>query len=213
MLYVSWFSVSCASVWNGLDYRLFRVAAGADHAELLFSGVHTFTIDSVGHTKVAPDEFLIELSAEALEAGWRRTYILHYRVYGKAVTRVDPVALQPQDFVHEWIDEPWSEMESRSAPDLEGWHDRLHSELFFGSYDFAQSCSKRSDYTQVAVEVPKLNGHELPEPETIYFLIKDKGGYSYEMSDISYDRQGGCPGEAEVDLTKQPSLFEKKQMF
>jgi hypothetical protein len=212
LLYVSWFSVSCASVWNGLDYRLFRIAAGTDRAEPLFSRIHTFTIDSDGDAKVTPNEFLLELTADALEAGWRRTYILHYRIDGKAVTRLDPVALQPQDFVHEWIIEPWSHMESRSASSLVKWHGLLHddNELFFGDYDFAQSCSERPDYTQVAVEVPKLNGHELPEPETVYFLVKDNGSYSYEMSEISYARQNGCPGETQVDMMKQPSLFGKK---
>ncbi len=203
LLYASWSGVQCASVWNGLDYRLYRIGPSADRAKAIFSGYHSFTIDDDGGIKLTPDELLLELTAEGLEAGFRRAYVLHYRIDASGVSRIDPVALQPQDFVQEWINQPWSEMESRSASSLVKWHARFHSdtELFFGDFDFAQPCSKRPGYTQVAVEA---------EPRAVYFLVKDKGGHSYEMSDISFDRQSGCPGETQVDLMKQPSLFEKK---
>jgi hypothetical protein len=203
LLFTSWSGVQCASVWNVLDYQLFRLAPDSNRSEPIFSGAHSFTIDGDVHVKLAPDELLLELTAEGLEAGFRRAYVLHYRVAASSLTRIDPIALQPEDFVQEWINQSWSEMESRSAMRLVKWHARFHSdtELFFGDFDFAQPCSKRPGYTQVAVEVG---------PRTVYFLVRDKGGHSYEMSDISYDRQSGCPGETQVDLMKQPSLFEKK---
>jgi hypothetical protein len=203
VMYASWLGVQCASVWNVLDYRLYRIAPGSDHADPIFSGTHSFTIDNDAGIKLTADELLMELTAEGLEAGFRRTYVLRYRIDASGVTRIDPVALQAQDFVHEWIDQPWSEMKSRSAPSLAKWHALLHSDnqLFFGHYDFAQPCSKRPGYTQVAVEV---------EPRTVYFLVRDKGGHSYDMSDVRYDRQSGCPGETDVELIKQPSLLGKQ---
>ncbi len=191
LLFASWSGVQCASVWNGLDYRLYRIGPSADEAKPIFSGYHSFTIDADGGIKLTPDELLLELTAEGLEAGFRRAYVLHYRIDAKGVTRIDPVALQPQDFVQEWINQPWSEMESRSAPSLVKWHARFHSdtELFFGDFDFSQPCGKRPGYTQVAVE---------SEPRTVYFLVKDRGGFRYEMGDISYDRQSGCPGKLKL---------------
>jgi len=55
------------------------------------------------HVKLTPDDFLLELSAEAVEGGFRRNYVLHYRIGDTGANRIDPVALQPQDFVHEWL--------------------------------------------------------------------------------------------------------------
>jgi hypothetical protein len=41
--------------------------------------------------------------------------------------------------------------------------------------------------------------------------VKDKGNDSYEMSEISFERQDGCPGEAPaIDYAQLPSLFKKK---
>ena len=204
VLYLSWFGVSCASVWNTLDYRLFRISPGDNHADPIFSGAHTFTIDDDYHAKVTTEDFLLELTAGALSPGWRRTYVLHYTVGAHGARRIDPVALQPQDFVHEWINEPWPEMASRSATGLENWHKFLHD--FSGEYDFVQPCSGRKGFTQVAIE-PSVVGKKKP----MYFLVKDNGDHSYRMSGVSYVRQTGCPGQAQpIDFTIQPSLFEKK---
>jgi hypothetical protein len=137
-----------------------------------------------------------------MEAGWRRTYVLHYRIDAGGVTRIV--------FVQKWIQQPWAEMESRPESGLKQWHDLVHRDLFFGQYEFAQPCRELQSFTQVAVHVSTMGGHDLSEPRTVYFVVKDKGGYSYEMSHISYDRQDGCPGDTQVDLTKQPSLFEKE---
>jgi hypothetical protein len=34
-----------------------------------------------------------------------------------------------------------------------------------------------------------------PKPLSVYFLVRDRGGYRYEMSGISFTPQSGCPGE------------------
>ncbi len=207
MFYVSWFAVSCASVWNTLDYRLLHISGTGGVAVPVFSGTHSFAIDDDVYAKLTTQDFLLEFTDFGLEAGWRRTYVLHYGIGGDVMIRIDPVALQPQGFVHEWIDQPWSEMASRSARDLENWHARLHpaDSLFFGQYDFAQPCTERKGFAQIAVEVG-----EYGKSKTVYFLVRDLGNHSYRMADISYVRQSGCPGETQVDLTQpQPSLFGK----
>jgi len=45
LLYLSWDGVQCASVWNGLEYRVLRLNPEADHAQPVLSGDHTFVID------------------------------------------------------------------------------------------------------------------------------------------------------------------------
>jgi hypothetical protein len=111
MLFVSWSAVSCASVWNGLQYRLFRLAKESQHAEEVFSDRHSFTLDEETHATLTPKELTLKLTAEDLSSGFRRTYVLRYRIDSRGVERIDPVALQPQDFVHEWLIRLWSEMQ------------------------------------------------------------------------------------------------------
>jgi hypothetical protein len=151
----------------------------------------------------------LELVAEALEGGFRRTHELHYKINSEAVERIDPVALQPQDFAHEWIIRPWEEMQSRSSDAVMKWHKFLNS--VSGDYDFVQPCIYRPGFTQVGVELSSLGDPEIPEPLAVYFLIQDKGNYSYEMSEISFEPQDDCPGESPpVDYPEMPSLFKKK---
>jgi len=63
----------------------------------------------------------------------------------------------------------------------------------------------------VGVEFSSLGDREIPEPLAVYFLIQDKGNYSYAMSEISFYPQDDCPGESPaVDYMEMPSLFKKK---
>ena len=209
LFYASWFAVQCASAWNELDYRLFRIDADGDRATPIFSDSHSYA-DWEAQVKLSPEDLLLELSAEALEAGFRRTYVMHYSIGSDSVQRIDPVALQPQDFVHEWMIRPWDEMQSRSTDSLEKWHKFLHGDGVGGQYEFAQPCAERPGFTQIGVAFTFIGEREMPEPLSVYFLVEDHGGHSYKISEISFDRQEGCPGETEPTYDNPPSLFPKK---
>ena len=211
--YASWHNVQCGSSWNELNNRLFRVGPGPEPAEPLVSSTHSFNTDAEVHVKLSPSELLLEFAAAAMEGALRRTYVLHYGIGPDSVERIDPVALQPQDFVHEWLIAPWEEMQSRSGSSeaLAKWHKFLHADAVGGDYDFVQPCMSRPGFIQVGVDLDGIGDREIPEPLQIYFLVRDKGNYSYEMSEISFERQDGCPGETPaVDYTELPSLFKKK---
>lgn len=184
-------------------------SAQARRAPCCSSRRHSFVDDSV-HVKLTSEELQLEVVAEALEAGMRRTHELCYKIRSEGVERIDPVALQPQDFVHEWMIRPWDEMQSRSSDAVAPWHKFLHADLVFGGYDFVQPCIDRPGFTEVGVELKSLGDREIPEPLPVYFLIQDKGNYSYEMSEISFEPHDDCPGEAPpADYNKFPSLFKK----
>lgn len=207
---VVWDGTSCASVWNTIDYRLFRIGPFQEPAAPLFASTHTYVLDEGLEMKVTAQDLLVELRAEAIFPGYRRTHVLHYSIGPESVERIDPVALQPQDFVHEWLIRPWEEMQSRSSKEVAKWHKFLHADLVFGDYDSVQPCIYRPGFTQVGVELRTLGDREIPEPLAVYFLIQDKGIYSYEMSGISFYPQDDCPGDSPpVDYTEMPSLFKK----
>jgi hypothetical protein len=210
IFYAAWRSVQCGSVWNTLDYRLFRIGRGPEPVIPLFSSTHTFVMFEGLNVKLTAHDLLIELRAEAMFPGYRRTYELHYSIGPHGVERIDPVALQPQDFVHEWLIEPWEVMQSRSGNSeaLAKWHKLLGGS---GEYEVVQPCIDRPGVIQVGVGFDFIGDREIPEPLIVYFLVKDKGNYSYEMSAISFDSNDDCPGETPAaDYTQLPSLFKKK---
>jgi hypothetical protein len=209
LLYASWFGVQCASFWNVLDYRLFRIDAEGDHARPTLSERHSY-FGYESDVRRAPEELLVELSDRAIEGGFRRTYVMHYSIGADSVQRVDPVALRPQDFVHEWMLRPWSEMQSRSSAALEKWHRFLHADPVYGEYELAQPCAERPGVTQTGVAFDSIGELEIPKPLSVYFLVEDQGDYRYKMSEISFDRQEGCPGETPATYDNLPSLFPKK---
>jgi len=193
------FAIQCGSSWNMLAYDLFRLNGAA--ATRVFSGVHSIWFGG-GDPKVElkPDDLRIEVSDRSIDAGVHsRTHVLHYKVGPTAVTRIDPVALQPQDFVDEWLTGPWSEVVSRSAvgsrATLKQWHDRLHSDLVAGEYEFVQECTERPHTWQIAVTL---------DNQSTYFLVRELGQHRYEMVDVSAKRQPGCPGESPPVMGGEP---------
>jgi hypothetical protein len=210
LFYLSWDGVQCASVWNALEYRVVRLSPDAGRAVAVFSDTHSFVIDeNLEHVKITPDELLLELMAGAMEGGFRRTYVLHYGIAAAGAERIDPVALQPQDFVHEWLLRPWSEMQSRSSDSVAKWHKFLHADYVGGEYEFVQPCMERPGITQIGVGIGYIGDRDIPEPLRVYFLVEDKGDYRFKMSEVSFDRQPGCPGESYAIYDNPPSLFKK----
>ena len=94
----------------------------------LLASVHDQVLDMDLNIKLTTQDVLIELGDAAISPGFRRTYVLHYSIGPESAERIDPVALQPQDFVHEWIIRPSEEMHSRSSEAGVKWHKFLHGD-------------------------------------------------------------------------------------
>jgi hypothetical protein len=214
-IFILRYAVQCGSSWNGLSYDLYRLGANSEAAVPIFSGEHGvwFGAEHPYQVRLMPHELLMELRDRSIDAGiHNRTHILRYAIKPDGVERIDPVALQPQDFADEWLTRPWHEMESRSSAagheKLQKWHDFLSGDYVSGEIDFVQSCAEKPHHWQIAVDVNYAKGDELPEPLTVYFLVEELGKLHFQMADVSFSRQDGCPGEA-YPKSDSPSLFSK----
>ena len=188
----------CASVWTHVSYDLYSVSDIAGSVLPILSGRRSFFDDEYLKVRLKPDELLMEFPGGSIDGAQSvRTYLLHYNIKGNSVQRINPVALQPQDFVEEWVTRSWTEMEQRSAhserKQLKEWHEIHGGDSFQGEFDLVQRCTERADHWQVSV-----NG--------IYFLVHELRKYEYEMVDVSDHRQSGCPGES-YPVSERPSLF------
>jgi hypothetical protein len=137
----------------------------------------------------------------------------NYRIQADGLKRIEPFALQVQDFVDEWLTRPWSEMGQTSSPEppgrLEQWHRLLHADRVYAHYVFVQSCVSRPGRWQVAIDFDDFSGKKLPESLTVYFLVQEEKDHKFTMIDVSFTRQEGCPGKTEVK-SDSPSLFENR---
>lgn len=212
------YGVQCGSSWNMLSYDLYRLSPTAGTAARILSGEHGiwFGHNNPYQLRLEPDDLLMEVHDRSIDADIHsRPHVLHFKATDATTERIDPVALQPQDFVDEWLTRPWSEMESRSADSgrdkFKKWHEFLAGDFAAGNFEFVQQCQEQTDHWQVAVDLDWIKGKELPEDLRVYFLVRQSGQYRFEMTGISFDRQEGCPGESRRS-SASPTLFPGNEM-
>lgn len=192
-------SPSCASVWQTLYYRIFRV--GATAGILVDNLSEWMNIDREIDSRIEPDGALIEFQTLSKDSGvWARTQVLHFKVAGTTVRRVEPIALDPQDFVDEWLNDSWSEIKEWSIPKLEKLHDELHDAKVDGGFQLVQRCTENPNQWQVAFDF---------EDETDYFLVEQSGEHSFQMIDVTDEQSPGCPGDGKPRSVgdSYPTLF------
>ncbi len=179
-------SWGCASMWQQLYVRLFRVAATQ---QLLRGGEQTVYMgfeEESYHGKLETKGALIEYVSSGTDTELRR-FILHFEIDGESVRRVEPVALTAQDFVDEWLNSQ-----------------RDHA---FWDFDFVQHCPGNADHWQIGVTKND------DDDDALYFMVEQSPNYRFRILDVSKERQEGCPGE---DPPREigpnfPTLFPAKK--
>ncbi len=191
-------SVQCASTWMGMTYSVFRMASAAGTPPVsLLSGEHGFWMGNVDNGLVfalKPDELIIELLDGSVDLGIPNRTQIHRYSFVDGVKRLEPVALQPQDFAEEWLTRPWSEMQSESSPKTLKWHSTLYADLVMGKYSNVLLCAAKPDRWSIGFEITYI-GKELKEPIDVYLRVRDLGNYRFEMEAVSDSQFEGCLGE------------------
>ncbi len=186
-LLLTWrYGVQCASSWNRIWYRVYRLPGGNQVIE----GNHGIWFNDDEHFVLKPDELLLEFRDASIDTDvHNRKIVLRYKIAGEAAERIDPVALQPQDFVAEWLQRPWSEMGKRSLAsahrELEQWHRRLHADFVLGEYEAVQSCEEKPGHWRVSIDITHIGEKKLAEPLPLQFQVKQTGEHSFVMVDVS----------------------------
>jgi hypothetical protein len=196
LLLIYRWSVQCASTWMGMTYSVFRMASDAATPMSLLSGEHGFWMGNEDDGLVLalkPDELIIELLDSSVDpAIHNRTQIHRYR-FADGVKRLEPIALQPQDFVEEWLTQPWSEVRSMSLPETQKRHGKFRNQAV--EYSSVVPCSAKPDRWSIGFQITDIEGKALAEALEVYFLVRELGNYRFEMEAVSDDQFKECPGE------------------
>jgi hypothetical protein len=184
-------SIQCGSAWMQMPFAVYRLSL-TQPPESLLSAEHGLWLGNGPEFVLRPDELMIEFLDRSVDVGvHNRTYLLRYK-FGDGVKRLDPMAFQPQDFAEEWLTAPWSEMQSRSKPATQTWHEKKLG----GEYTNVVLCASRPDRWSIGLkqEFDDL-GKKLEVPIEVHLLVRDLGNYRYEMEEVSDSEFEGCPGE------------------
>jgi hypothetical protein len=192
-------STQCWSTWMNMAYSVYRFGALPAIPEKLLSERQGFWIgDTEPLFDLTPDELLVEFLGLSTDVDvHHRTRVRRFE-FRDGVRRIDPIALQPQDFVEEWLLRPWAEMESRSLPATKPSHDQLHADFVLGEYSSVVPCLARPGRWLIDLAITDIGGKKLAAPLETYFLVRELGNYKYQMESAGDQEPEGCPGNGGI---------------
>jgi hypothetical protein len=177
-----------------MSYAVYRPSPSRP-PETLLSSEHGFYLREDGNIFVLkPDELIIEILDRSIDIDVLvRTHLLRYQ-FASSAKRVNPVALQPQDFADEWLNAPWADMQSMATPEASEWRRKL-DKVEFDHYFEVVACAAKPGRWSIGLQVTYEGEKELEEPIQTHFLVRDLGNYRFEMEAVSDSEFEGCPGE------------------
>jgi hypothetical protein len=199
----------CQSTLHNVYYRAFRLGPDPE-ARPLVDGAEWAHIDDDPpiHGSVTVNDVLVEFTVA--DSAIERQAIRHYKIDHDNVTRIDPIALSPRDFVSEWLRNDWTETALWSEPanrrSTRDWHSKLNKG--FGAVQTLH-CPSTPDIWQVS-DV-HLSNPPTPidgEPTTgIYFLVRWRPPYTFTMVQVSDRPSPDCTEEDRKADDEHRTLF------
>lgn len=155
--------------------------------------------------EVEDDWFAVTKGKERKLDGEPGVSIARYQVIGDEMTRMQPLALAPEDFLDEWVQLDWSEAahSSSQSSDLPKWHSILNALAFDSTeIEFVQQCREQGNADKVWLAGlwidQKLNPAN--ENERLYIFVTERH-HAFFVDSVNTTRPPGCPGKARPLLT------------
>lgn len=155
--------------------------------------------EDFGSLAVNAKDFDLRFHSTSIDGGvHNRVWIRHFAISGDTVTRVQPVAVSPRDFVDEWLISPWktaSGWSSKAASvqlrqEHEGLSRTKKSTDRLLSFGTIYGCSDAQNHYQV--ELVEETGPKFDIDRSIYFQVTGKNAYT--MTGVSGTPDPRCAG-------------------
>ncbi len=195
----------CSSTWSAINYAILRPQMTTVTPKVLLSGSDSmwWGNQDFGRLVVGSSDSDLRFHSSSIDAGvHNRVWIRHFRVSGDTVTRTQPVAVSPRDFVDEWLTSPWEEASkwsSKTPPDeLRQAHQRLSklqesvdkSDDSLFEHGSVYRCSNAQHRYQV--ELVEHTGEKFDISRSFYFDVTGHGHYT--MTQVSETPDPACKG-------------------
>lgn len=181
----------CSSTWSTIHYAVLRPMAGSIVPKILLNASDPIWWggEDFGALTVGRGDFDLRFHAGSIDLGIHsRVWIRHFTIVGDRVRRVPPVAVNPRDFVDEWIVSPWplaAEWSSDKTEALKGLHERLGKIRYF-EFESVRRCWDSPDHFQVGIR------HDDDQP-IYYFQVRGPGRYT--MAGVATKPAKACDGD------------------
>ena len=190
----------CASNWHDVYYRVFRLGPDQAAPPLIDKSEYT----AVGWRdppilgSLSNDDVLVEHLTPSLDTGiLPREGVFHYEIHNGKVTRTDPFALGPRDFVDEWLktdwreSSTWSEAANRRA--MSDWRSKSVRDGMTGDYlDPTMQCRAMPDLWQVGLSLASEPESPNAKPDQVYFLVRWHPPYQFRMVAVTDKPSPDC---------------------
>ena len=164
--------------WHPVAFQVYRVGTPTPPPLLMDDWHGANLCKRAPGVKAGVDSFSITLEDRDLPAGSTRTHILQYQISAERPARIQPVALQPREFVDEWLERPWKEAIDWTAPAVRASLEKVHQELggvIYGAYRSAAPCGEAR--WEVAVDLEKHGAR--------YFLVRQVAKEEFQLLGVS----------------------------
>src|SRR5215472_4758021 len=145
--------------------------------------------------EVEDDWFALTKGKERKLDGEPGVSITRYQVIGDQMTRMQPLALMPEDFLDEWVQFDWTEAAdfSSESPDLSKWHSILNGLAYDSTeIEFVQPCPKQGNADKLWLAGlwidPKLNPKS--KNERLYVVVSERH-HAFFVDSINTTRAAG----------------------
>jgi len=172
----------CASAYQPLYYRVWRIGASGATPKLLLDSSETAYMGDYPPVRgtISLDDIRLEFTMGGTGYGQSHQAVRHFEIRADAVRQIEPIAPTPRDFVEEWLDMPWSRsMQWSESPSLEQWHAKMHRDDGMGDFpDTPLKCAEGQDLWQIGI---RLHGVET----ATYYLVRWRQPDRFTMVDIA----------------------------
>jgi len=192
---------------SSLRYKILRPGGSPDEPRILLDRREPLNekFQPPFRLEVEDDWFAVTKGKERKLDGEPGISIDRYQVTRNEITRMQPMALAPDDFLDEWVQLDWSEATHLSSPssDLPTWHSILNTLAYDSTeIEFVQPCREQGGSDKVWLAGlwidQKLNPTN--RNERLYILISERN-HAFFIDSVHTTRPPGCPGTARPLLT------------
>lgn len=197
----------CSSNWRAVYYSAWRIGpdfaepkALADRKEFSFADHDTPIVGSVGR-----NDILLEFATGSVDSdrGFHEA-VRHFHVDGDLLQQIGPFALNPVDFVDEWLSRSAHETKDWGAPisaAATAWRAKHPGKIEGTTFDESvKHCRKMPDLRQVDLSLGETgNAHA-------YFLVRWTPPYRFELVDVLEKPRPDCD-RLEEDADMPSTLF------
>ena len=196
-------ALGCEGMWGAVRYRLWRVHDGDLRPPPLLSKNDGFYMgdDRTIDGRLLPDDLLVEYRNRSIDGGiHNRAFVYHFLIGDDdKVRRVAPVALNPRDFVDEWLTQPWKDVsawtEARSKAQMRAWHSRIPNkaqEGFVAGAFTGPPLRCQGDSTLWQIGLSPSEGKDFDPGPVVYFLVRWMAPYRFNMVAITPKPRASC---------------------